>query len=103
MTTIVHVPVECEREVGDRVSQAEVVGCLFAPWLGWLFALLMVAGAKKAREESLEVSVMLPLPVCDACRPTLDDPTVLRRALRHTPEYAALLDQYPNARLSGVR
>jgi hypothetical protein len=43
--------------------------------------------------------VIVPLPVCDLCGRFPADASVLRRALRQIPEYAALLDQYPNARI----
>jgi hypothetical protein len=96
----ISIAVECERLVSDRISRAEVFGCLVLPGcVGWLPALLMSAGARKARQQAIEVSVILPLPVCRSCKPSLDDPDALRRAIRQIPEYAALLDRYPNSRM----
>jgi hypothetical protein len=96
------VTVECERvaAVGGP-SQAEVVGCLLTPLIGWFLALLIFLGLRSRRQQyGDDVSVTLPLPVCEACRPGLDDPTAARHAIRRVPAYAELLDHYPEARVT---
>ena len=96
---LLRVGIGCEQ--GSRgPSRAEVVGCLLAPCIGWVLALVMVVVSRVIRETSDDVSVVVPLPVCDACRPTLNHPAVLRQALRQIPEYATLLGYYPRAQVS---
>jgi hypothetical protein len=88
----------CEPTPGEaQVRADEAVGCLFGLFTGSANRLAEVATAKIVQSESPDVSVVVPLPVCDTCRPTLDDPAALKQALCHIPEYAALLTQYPNA------
>jgi hypothetical protein len=68
--------------------------------MGGPAGLLFGAGtARMVKKASPDVSIVVPLPVCDACRPSHNDPATLRLSLRQIPEYAALLDQYPNARI----
>ena len=95
---LLRVSVECERPiVKNSTSKAEwLAGCLL---FGWLGALVMF----RSREPIVhgeEVVLTVPVRVCDACRDTLADPGILRQALRQTPVYAALLDRYPNARIT---
>jgi hypothetical protein len=96
------VAVACERvKTGGGPSQAEVVGCLLGPLLvGWLVALLFVLGLRGRRAAGEDVTIILPLPVCEACRPGLEEPSALSQALRQIPDYAALLDHYPKARVA---
>jgi hypothetical protein len=49
------------------------------------------------KNESPDVSLVVPLPVCDACRPAHNDRATLQLSLRQIPEYATLLNHYPNA------
>jgi len=98
---MMRVGIACEPTPGESESHSEpAVGCL----LGLIFGSVSsgaVTGAIShiAQEESPDVSLVVPLPVCDSCRSGLVDQAALRQALRHVPEYAALLDQYPNARI----
>jgi hypothetical protein len=95
---LVRVSVECERPiVKNPTSKAEwLAGCLL---FGWVGALLLF----RTREPIVHgehVVLTVPVRVCDACRGTLSNLYVLRQALRQTPAYAALLDRYPNARIT---
>ena len=56
----------------------------------------------RLKQVGQDVECRVPLPVCEACQPQLSKPKDLRVALRHVPEYAALLDQYPDARVTRV-
>jgi hypothetical protein len=59
---------------------------------------LLVGGLRAHREAGGdEEAIIVPLPVCQACRPKLADPAALRQAVRRIPDYASLLDHYPNA------
>lgn len=92
------VSVECERAVvkAGGPSRADVAaGCLLSFGLGALLQLMRRTAA--AKELGSDVAVVVPLPVCDACLPVVDGPGRLRQALRQIPEYAALLDRYPDA------
>jgi len=79
-------------------SRASVLaGCLFSFGLGFiLYALRRTAPSV---EHGQDIILTVPLPVCEACRPDLNAPVELRHALYHIPEYAALLDRYPNAHI----
>lgn len=74
-----------------RPTPAEQLGCLL---VGWLPALLLLFARRERLEEE---ALVVPVPVCAACRPPLADPNVLERALRAVPECAAVFKQYPNA------
>jgi hypothetical protein len=75
-----------------------MVGCLLTPYIGWLVALLIVVGLRSHRENvGDEEAVIVPLPVCETCRPKLTDPNLLHIAVRRVPAYAALLNHYPQA------
>lgn len=96
------VHVECERvRVVDGPSKGEIVtGCIGFVFFGWLLALAAVGSLQKHRREyGDDVSVQVPLPVCDGCRGSLGTATGLRAAVRAQPDYADLLDRYPNARV----
>lgn len=100
---LVHAAVACgEKSAGaGGPSQAEMVGCLLTPFIGWFVALLLVLGLRSARQRSTDdVSVVVPLPACEQCQPALEDPAALAEAMKRIPEYAALLDRYPNARVT---
>jgi hypothetical protein len=98
---LVHARVQCQWAVvsAGGPSRAEVAGgCLLSFGLG-LF-LHMLRRNAPSKEHGQDVVVVVPLPVCETCRPGLDGPAALRQALHHVPEYAELLDQYPNARVT---
>jgi hypothetical protein len=84
--------------------QAEVVGCLLGPYFfGWLFTLLLVTGLRGRRKSAGdEEAIVVPLPICEICRPKLDDPNALQTAVRRIPDYAALLQHYPKAEIALV-
>ena len=85
-----------------QAATAEAVGCLFGLLTGSAEHVAQAATVRMIQNESPDFSVVVPLPVCEACRPTLDAPTALRQALRHISEYAELLDKYPNALVQRV-
>lgn len=90
----------CEQEAGTgHPSGAESFGCLLDPVFG-LVGTIFLKALQEARERELDVSVVLPLPVCEACRPSLKTPNELREALLTIPDYATLLNQYPNAQIT---
>lgn len=103
---LAHAAAQCEWAVlaGGRPTKAEIAGgCLLSSLscgLGaLLFAYLLGRGAREAKQYGEDVTLTVPVRACDDCRPGLADPAALRAALRETPEYAALLDRYPNARI----
>ncbi|HEX4613978.1 MAG TPA: hypothetical protein VH092_37700 [Urbifossiella sp.] len=96
------VHIECERaHTGGGMSKGEVLtGCLLGMVFGWLIGLVALVGLRgQPRQYGADVSVAVPLPVCETCRPALSDATALRRALRAVSHYADLLDRYPEARI----
>ena len=103
---IVRVSVECERSITKSgASKAEYAGCLFGCALGvfmpvvyGVVALLFFLGlwTRPDKQFGDDVSVIVPLPVCSACRPDLNG-YGLEHALCEVPVYRALLDRYPNA------
>jgi len=54
----------------------------------------MRAQRENTRDED---AIIVPLPVCEACRPKLNDSGSLSQAIRKIPDYAALLDRYRQA------
>jgi hypothetical protein len=83
-------------------------GCLFGLLVGGAVGLFganrMMRGGESGTPKQVgqDIAFTLPLPGCEACRPGLRKPEELRKALRAIPEYAALLDQYPAARIARV-
>ncbi|MBM3979738.1 MAG: hypothetical protein FJ304_05555 [Planctomycetes bacterium] len=104
--------IECERgelKPGPASRTTAGIGCLFGMAIGGLGGLFAgnrvmqssndTAGAKYVGQD---VAFELPLPVCTGCRAGLNDRTALIKALRFVPEYAALLDRYPNAEVKRI-
>lgn len=99
--------IECERgelKPGPASRTTAGIGCLFGMaigGLGGLFAGNRVMQSSNdpagARYVGQDVAFELPLPVCTGCRSGLNERATLVAALRHVPEYAALLDRYPSA------
>ncbi len=105
---LVRIAVECERGTmkDDNSSRDGVAaGCLFGLLVGGLPGLYganrMMQGGPgiTTKQVGQDVEFTVPLPVCEVCQHELND-AALRVALRHIPEYAALLDQYPDARVT---
>jgi hypothetical protein len=90
----------CEEESGGQPAYASKTGCLFFAVFGWLAPVAIATTSQVAKAESPDVSLVAPLPVCEACRPVLTQQAELRKALRQIPDYAAVLDQYPGTQLS---
>lgn len=106
---LVRVAVACERgRIGPPNSSRDqaVTGCLLGLLIGGLPGLFVANRLMKPNEPEVpkqigqDVAFTLPLAVCPACRPSLNDSNVLLRALRTVPDYEALLDQYPNAQVT---
>lgn len=100
---VVRAQIQCQWALvsADGPSRAAVAGgCLLSFGLG-LF-LHMLRDTAPPKEHGQDVVLVAPLPVCEACQPLLTEPGGLRAALRHIPEYAALLDHYPGARVTRV-
>jgi hypothetical protein len=94
----VKVVVECERAVTERPEGLSPFGCsVLGLLLGWI---VIVWDSRPYRVRGEEIVFTLPLPVCDVCRPILGDRAELRKGLGRIPEYAALLDRYPNAQIA---
>lgn len=99
--------IECELgQVKGSATNAErgFAGCISALLGGWLlgaFVAGVVLGGERGRLKQVgqDVECIVPLPVCDSCLSPVSNPELLRIALRQIPEYAMLLDQYPNARI----
>ena len=97
---IVRVSIECERGIslpeGASRDPTPPPGCL----LGLLAALIPAPAEKEGpltQHFGQDVAFIVPLPICESCRNELVDPRALSVALRHIPEYAALLGAYPHA------
>jgi hypothetical protein len=108
---IVSFHVVCERGTmkdDDSAPDGVAGGCLFGCLVGGLPGLiganrLMRRSAPSApKQVGQDVAFTLPMPVCAACEREVSDPAAFPVALRHIPEYAALLDRYPNARITLV-
>ena len=101
----VRISVVCERAIASGPSAAKLVfsGCLMLftgvfvfPWLFWI-------GARESAEPlGSEVSVIVPVFVCETCARGVVTPETVRNVLRATPAYAALLNRYPNALIRRV-
>jgi hypothetical protein len=97
---IVRVAVECERTPSEGTpSAADRAGCLLGLLLGGFVGPVLTGVQAAVNREGDVTAVTVPLPVCPACRPGLDE-TALSFALRRIPEYADVLDHYPRARLA---
>lgn len=98
---LAHADMKCEWAVmTGGPSKAEVAaGCLVFGALGALLLARSLAD-RGSKQHGDDVVLTVPVRVCDGCRPDLADPAGLRDALRQTPEYAALLDKYPAARIT---
>lgn len=98
---VVHIAVECERAIvkSSGPTRADMIGgCILSLPFG-LFLHLLRRNAPTIQHGQDQV-LTLPVPVCDPCQMTLNNPAILRQALRHIPDYSALLDHYPNARIA---
>ncbi|MBA4191028.1 MAG: hypothetical protein C0467_23835 [Planctomycetaceae bacterium] len=101
------VAVECARGIlkDDGSSRDQIAaGCLFGLLFGGavgLFGANRIMSGESANLKAVgqDVAFTLPLPVCEGCQPTVTKPTELRTALRHIPDYAALLDAHPDAKI----
>lgn len=94
------VKVVCERVVSDPgPAQAQAAGCLLFSLMMALFGVGVLVHHTAVEDEE---AVIVPLPVCEACRPKLNNVSELVKALRKIPDYAALLDRYREAEVTLV-
>ena len=97
---LVQAVIECERVITKSgTTKGEWVGGCFLFGIIWAWVLFQ---SRPPIQHGQDVVLTVPLPVCERCRFELATPAELRKALRHIPEYAALLDRYPNARITLV-
>ena len=95
---LVHVTIECERVITKSgTSKGEWVGGCLLFGVIWAWVLFQ---SRPPIQRGQDVVLTVPLPLCERCRFELTSLPELRKALRHVPEYAALLDRYPNARIT---
>jgi hypothetical protein len=97
---VLHVHTECERiQVRDPVGGwwpiLLVAGLFLGMWL-WLVVLLS-RRSQTAEQHGKDKIYALPLVVCRKCQATLRGPRDIKEALRQVPEYAELLDKFPDA------
>ena len=71
-----------------------VLAIFISPWV-------LLFPREQGREETATL-ILLPLPVrvCPACQPALDDPAKVKRCLLKDPDYRRLLEKYPNANIA---
>jgi hypothetical protein len=90
---VLHVEIVCYREPihGGTSTGENMANLLF----GWLIALAIRRRREKYGDE---VSVVVPIPVCNDCRERLNGDD-LEDAVRRIPAYAEILDFYPHAEI----
>jgi hypothetical protein len=97
---MVQVEILCDRVRGTRdPCHADFAGFLLAAVGGLFFDLLFTGLRDRRVKYGDEVSILVPLPVCEVCREMLNGIN-LRQAVLQIPEYAELLDHYPNAEIT---
>lgn len=89
----------------DSSSRDQIAaGCLFGLLVGGATGLfganrIMSGESVNMKPMGQDVAFTLPLPVCEGCRPATQSAPGLDSALRRVPDYAALLDAHPDARV----
>lgn len=97
-TGLVVVDIVCERAEVKRVGRGGPIGCfILGLLLGWI---VLIRESRDEKVVGRDVAYSVPLRVCEQCDDDLRSAGNLRGALRQTPIYAALLDKYPNARIT---
>jgi hypothetical protein len=95
---VLRVVVECERawvrRTGGFSWAVLLLSALFLPVRIWLWEKC------EEREFGKDKIYPLPLPVCLGCRSALCDTRSIKLALRKVPDYARLLDKFPNAKVT---
>ena len=98
---LIQVVIECERVITESGStKGEWVGGCFLFGFIWTSILLQ---SRQPIQRGQDVVLTVPVPVCERCQFEVTAPPELRKALLQILEYAALLDRYPNARISLVK
>jgi hypothetical protein len=105
---LIRVSIVCERgssspDGSSRDDHAsEGLGCLLGSIVGWAgpWDDRSQEGHTPSRQLGQDVAFVVPLPVCEPCRPQVAEAGALRQAIRSVPIYADVLDKYPNALLA---
>ena len=102
---LVRVRIECESITSKSYTSpgAVLMGCFLLGWIGAIFASLISRDSQRPVEYGRDVTFILPVRICEECTPSLNSPDGLKKVLRATPEYSALLDRYPDARIAVLR
>jgi|SRR5580700_1056432 hypothetical protein len=95
---VLNVLTECEKsyrsDAGKPLWIIEFLFLLIAPLL-----YVFVRRREEVQEYGRETSFVLPLPVCNDCRPTIGNSKVLRQSMEKIPEYSRLFQKFPKSQL----
>lgn len=93
------VVVECERS-WVRQTGGVSWAALFLGLLPFILVHIFYRERPETKEFGKDKIYSLPLPVCLGCRPPLCDGMSIKHALRKVPDYARLLDKFPDAKVT---
>jgi hypothetical protein len=95
----VRVVIECERAETKSVysREGQATGCLLGLLFGWI---VIRSPDREDRVVGHDVVFAVPLRICEVCESEIRSAGALRETLRRVPVYAALLDKYPDARIT---
>jgi hypothetical protein len=95
--TLAQVWIQYEWEMRKHTNRwHNVAGCLTLAFLGFGW----FKSSSETTVQGSDQTVVVPVCVCNGCRHKLEDKSWLREALCKTPDYADLLDRYPEARIT---
>jgi len=102
---LIRVRIECESITSKTYTSpgAILMGCFLLGWIGAIVASLISRDSQRPVEYGRDVTFVLPVRICEGCSSSLDSPDRLKKVLRATPVYSALLDRYPDARIAVLR
>ena len=102
--TTIYIDVQCESrwKKSGGVSFVERVAAFL---LAWLFPVVIRHGSAPAEEHGRDTVVALPLRINEEAWPNIAKlrSKALKKLLRETPIYDELLNEYPEAQVTGVR
>lgn len=102
---VIHIVADCERATKRRFGGFSwgvlIFSVFFCPPLLIYYWWWLVFYYQKPdeREYGRDKVYTLPLRMCGRCRPSLTDPSNVKRALCRIPEYYLLLEKFPDAKL----